>query len=427
MESFRNPKFVQRYEDVVFDLQTPLKTTIANNAHQIKTGYRFVADNAGEVAPFDWYNARLETDFKVELLANGGNIAIDDHNGIVNGSHSLINEITINVNGLKVYNCTFANHCVNIKNLLEYDSSYANSTATNQFYYLDTNRHAEEKKAEDNYNKGFAARKALLGTSSTVNTEIPLNRYSFFESLEDELLPNTKVEIKIKLESDNNLIWQAGADCRVVITKLRLWVPRIIFTSAGETQYLSKYLKPHKWSYLKEEVDRSSSTREQTGTYRISTAIKKPRHVFVWISNDANENTQTVNSFLYNTFNVTGNNRTLESCYLEVGNGNRYPESTYLPSTEMSRIFRDVLKYSHATNDYKGGTLLNRSNFGTLFSFIYFNLENQKEDLKDGTIQLTFHYKLSGAANADYTVYALVLHEQDAELLQSSGKLMLRA
>ena len=48
------------------------------------------------------------------------------------------------------------------------------------------------------YNKGFALRKALLGTSSTVNTEILLTRYSFFAMLEDELLPNTRVEINLK-------------------------------------------------------------------------------------------------------------------------------------------------------------------------------------------------------------------------------------
>ena len=53
MESFRNPKFVERYEDVSFDLETPLITQVANGAHQIKNNYRFVADNSGEVAPFD--------------------------------------------------------------------------------------------------------------------------------------------------------------------------------------------------------------------------------------------------------------------------------------------------------------------------------------------------------------------------------------
>ena len=103
------------------------------------------------------------------------------------------------------------------------------------FSFLDTSRHAEEREFEVSaknqlakrraaYNKGLALRKALLGTSSTVNTEIPLNRYSFFEMLEDELLPNTRVEINFAIESDGNLIWQAGADCRVVFTRTQLYV-----------------------------------------------------------------------------------------------------------------------------------------------------------------------------------------------------------
>ena len=46
MKSFRNPKYLERYEDVVFDLEQALATP-ANNAHQTKTGHRFVADNTG--------------------------------------------------------------------------------------------------------------------------------------------------------------------------------------------------------------------------------------------------------------------------------------------------------------------------------------------------------------------------------------------
>ena len=90
MKSFRDPKYVERYEDVIFDLETALNTTVANNANQKKDGYRFVVDNSGEVTPLYWYNARISLDFKVNLLANGGNIAVNDHNGIVNGSYSFL-------------------------------------------------------------------------------------------------------------------------------------------------------------------------------------------------------------------------------------------------------------------------------------------------------------------------------------------------
>ena len=270
-----------------------MNTTVANNAIQKKDGYRFVVDNSGEVTPFDWYNARISLDFKVNLLANGGNIALADHNGIVNWSYSFLEHFDIKLNGKKVYDCNDANHAVNIKNLLDYSPAYAEKIAGNEFFYLDTSRSAEEREFEVSgtnqlakrraaYNKGFALRKALLGTSSTVNTEIPLNRYSFFKMLEDELLPNTRVEMNFEIESDGNLIWQAGANCRVVITRMQLFVPRITL-SEGQSSYISQYLKTHKWTYLRENIERSNSSQQRSGHFRISTSISKPRHVFVFI------------------------------------------------------------------------------------------------------------------------------------------------
>ena len=337
MKSFRDPNYVERYEDVIFDLETALNTTVSNNAHQKKDGYRFVVDNSGEVTPFDWYNALISRDFKVVLLANGGNIAVADHNGIVNGSYSLLKHFDIKLNGRKVYDCNDANHVVNIKNLLEYSPSYVDKTASNEFFYLDTSRNAEEREFEVSgtnqlakrraaYNKGFALRKALLGVSSTVNTEIPLNRYSFFEMLEDELLPNTRVEMNFEIESDGYLIWQAGADCRVVITRMQLYVLRITFNSEGQSSYMSQYLKNHQWTYLRENIERSNSSQQRARHFRISSGISKPRHVFVLIINDANIDAQTANPFLYNTFSVSTDPRTLSNCHLEVGNGLNTPK-----------------------------------------------------------------------------------------------------
>ena len=53
--------------------------------------------------------------------------------GIVNGSNSLIEKLSIMANGRDVYSCNYANHVVNIKNLLEYNPSYVYSVATNEF------------------------------------------------------------------------------------------------------------------------------------------------------------------------------------------------------------------------------------------------------------------------------------------------------
>ena len=117
MKSFRNPKYLERYEDVVFDLEQALATP-ANNAHQTKTGHRFVADNTGEATPFDWYNARFSVDFKVQLLDGNDFNNNNPQAGIANGSNSLIEKLSILANGRDVYSCNYANHVVNIKNYL---------------------------------------------------------------------------------------------------------------------------------------------------------------------------------------------------------------------------------------------------------------------------------------------------------------------
>ena len=426
MESYRNPKYVERYEDVIFELETPLNTVVANARSQKKDGYRFVVDNSGEVTPFDWYNARIGISFKVNKLADGTNIAGNDHNGIVNSIHSFIKNFDVKMNGKKVYDCNDANHCVNIKSLLEYSPGYAQSTATNEFYHLDTHRAAEERPAQAAYNKGFAERKLLLGASIVVTRELPLNRYSFFEALERNLLPSGRLELNIEFESDANLIWQAADDCRVVLTKLQLIVPRITFNSEGQSIYVSKFLKPYKWSYLRENIERSNSTTQRAGHFKISSGISKPRHVFVFIINDANINLQTANPFLYNTFSVSTDPRTLQNCHLEVGNGQEYPEIHYTPTTDLSRVYRDVLKYVHKNSEYSEGSLLNISNFQTLFPFLYFDLTKQKADVRDGTTKLTFRYELSGTTATAYSVYALTLYEQEAELVQQNGKLLFR-
>ena len=38
MASYRNPKYVERLEDVIFELETPLNTVVPNNRSQKKDG-----------------------------------------------------------------------------------------------------------------------------------------------------------------------------------------------------------------------------------------------------------------------------------------------------------------------------------------------------------------------------------------------------
>ena len=167
---------------------------------------------------------------------------------------------------------------------------------------------------------------------------------------------------------------------------------------------MSQYLKNHKWTYLRENIERSNSSQQRAGHFRISSGISKPRHVFVFVINDANIDAQTQNPFLYNTFSVSTDPRTLSNCHLVVGNSNEYLEIHYTPTTDMTRIFRDVSKYVHKINEYGEGSLLIKYNLSTPFSFLYFDLTKEKMDIKDGTTKLTFKCELSGTTATAYSI-----------------------
>ena len=90
------------------------------------------------------------------------------------------------------------------------------------------------------------------------------------------LLPNTRVELNIDIESDANIIWQVGADCRVVITRMQLFIPRITFNSEGQSAHMNQFLGYHKWTYLPENIQRSNSSTQRIGNFKISSGISKP-------------------------------------------------------------------------------------------------------------------------------------------------------
>ena len=91
----------------------------ANNTDQERNDLKFIADNNGEVTPFDWYNARIALVFKVQQrdgtnFVIGANVFDDDflvaniaqnttygedQMGIVNGANSFTSRLSVLANG----------------------------------------------------------------------------------------------------------------------------------------------------------------------------------------------------------------------------------------------------------------------------------------------------------------------------------------
>jgi len=93
--------------------------------------------------------------------------------------------------GKIVYDTDNLHNVTFVKNLLEYSDDYSRSVSKNSLWYLDTDKNYSKHKygiwrkklltqatADDTLNTG----------GKDVNVIISLNRYSFFEELEDKML-----------------------------------------------------------------------------------------------------------------------------------------------------------------------------------------------------------------------------------------------
>ena len=428
--NFRHPKFVKRYEYNYYDLETPLNAIVANNATQTKNNYRFEVDNSSEANPIDWYKAYLEVEFKLVRLDNGAaiDVAVDDANSCTTtNGQTFIKNIEVECNGITVYNNTRANESANVLSMLKYTKSYADTVGKDQFFFVDSSTGtAEPDPAQALYNEGFANRKTLTNARAVNNISIPLNLYSYFAAFKNNLHPNLKTTILLTLENDNNIIFKhANAPpSKVIITKLRLWVPKIIFNDASLATYLDDYQKPKTWTYQKEhhEIKQSGATND---AFRISAGIRRPRHVFIWAVPTLAYNNQGANIFTFG-LNRVGGDQGFARAQMEINNSIYYPQLE-LSSAEESRLYRELMSYSAAYNDVLSGPIIDRTNFRNLFGILYFDLRNQSVDIKDSVVSLNFRYQLTGNPAGNYTLNALVLHEKEIELYTASGKLLIKA
>ena len=427
--SFRTSENLQRYEFVRFHLDNVIEQP-ANNQSQKKTGYRFSINDRSTF--FDFFNGYFEVTKELQKRANGTGYAAADRITMINGSHSLIKHMVIKSSGKIVYESDNLHRITNVKNLLEYSDDYSRSVAKNSFWYLDTDL------TTANTNLGFEARLILTqahendgnGGAKSINEMIPLNRYSFFQELERKMLPPMQLTIELTLNDDSELIHkaQAAAAGRVVLKRLYLWLPRLIPKDSMYSNFVSEFLKPTTWTYMRDLYNQSANTQALQNMFQISPAIDNVEHVFVYLqrTDGPNDEESERSPYLFDTFqlNADNDNSSLSSCRLEYGNNTFYPELEYDTDSKI-RIFNDLMSYAFRKNDYNSGTQLNLSNFTSLYGLIYFDLSYQKEVVTRDPKQLILHYRINVAPAANVRAHSIVFYKSEVVVKTVGNELMI--
>ena len=426
--AFRSSEYLQRNELVRYQLDDVIRTP-GNGQHQVKNGYKFTINDRSSF--YDWYNAYFEVQFQLQILADGNGYATNSRTTVINGSHSLIKHLMIKSTGKIVYDTDNLHNVTFIKNLLEYSDDFSRSVAKNSLWYLDTDG------TSANTNLGFEARRVLTNADAAVaaggnhvNVLIPLNRWSFFEELNDKMLVPMQLQFNIELNSDDELIHRAhdgaGGAGRVVVNRFILWVPRLTPKDSMYDKFVNSFLKETSWKYMREMYNVSAPTNT-SGFFQISSSIDNVKHIFIYLKNsyrdDNGQRHAETSPYKMDTFSLEGDEY-LSNCRLEYGNGVFYPETEY-DSESKVRIFNDVMAYAMRKNDYNTGTQLNTANYNSLYPLIYFDLTYQSEKVTRDPKQLIFRYRLSANADQNFAVHAVVIHEEILKIDKIGNELVI--
>ena len=90
------------------------------------------------------------------------------------------------------------------------------------------------------------------------------------------MLPPMQLTIELTFNEDSELIHMAnGTDPgRVVVKRLYLWLPRLIPKDSMYSNFVSEFLKPTTWTYMRDLYNQSANTRAIQNMFQISPGLK---------------------------------------------------------------------------------------------------------------------------------------------------------
>ena len=239
-----------------------------------------------------------------------------------------------------------------------------------------------------------------------------------------------QLTIELTLNEDSELIHMANGTNggRVVVKRLYLWLPRLVPRDSMYSSFVSEFLKPTTWTYMRDLYNQSANTQAVQNIFQISPAIDNVKHVFIYLqrTDGPNDDESERTPYILDTFklNEADANSSLSSSRLEYGNNVFYPELEYDGDSKI-RIFNDLMSYAFRKNDYNTGTQLNLHNFTSLYGLIYFDLSYQKEVITRDPKQLILHYRLNVAPTANVRAHSIVFYENEVVVKTVGNELMI--
>lgn len=277
------------------------------------------------------------------------------------------------------------------------------------------------------YNRGFAARRALLMDSN------PRGHFSFLIPFDhifgfgyyDKVIYNIKHSLKFTRKSTDNLaIHHANGvpEGKIILSSITWRVP-VVKPELSKLVELrevieSKLTIPVGFQARTTDSTEVTQTREFTWRTNVSSGVEKPRWIFVAFQENRND-TQEQNPAVFDHINLATASAKL--------NNEDYPAESIAVNfatndyTVPFQMFDNYKKEFFGYNSLVGGTQVNFAAYKSLYPIIVFDVSHQNEKLSNGIIDMQLKFKFHTAVPAHTMAYVVIISDRVYHL-KSDGK-----
>ena len=391
--------------------------------------YIFRVGSHQDYLPIDWYNAYLYFDLEITKKTDSTKYATGSRIALASDSGSLINSIKFESDSRQIFYVNDINYAIVVKNIMEMSKEYINSVGDKQFIYpdlidgTDINKYTVNatSKAVEKDNTAFNSQyyKRTKLTRNGVQAIMPLKSIEFFSSLRNVLLPPTKLEITIDIESDDNLLYieDGVGEGKITIKNIYLCYEKLTLSAAKKLMYTQYLSKQQIISFYRENIFKQTNLKNVENDIILYETAQKPRHLFIWFSDTLNRSNQIYDSFEINTYDLE-----IINAYIVINDNRHVPITPFNCTTHPIIAYNELLKYM-TKNNQRESNFIDFELFKRKYMILYFNInDNITESLRDSFCKIQFKYILKSAPANEYTIYSLLLYEDQYKISLINGK-----
>ena len=364
---------------------------------------------------------------------------VGDHVALINnGMMYLFSDVRYHLASHEIEVLQNPGHATTMLGLLKYPDDFTKSSGLNQLWIKDENKgHPEERKDQDNYNRGFDIRHRYIIENSnpkgSFEFKIPLKHFLGFCEDYKKILYGMQQRLTLTRTSDGDCIFRTAGSHpgKIRLDKISWFMPHVIPSDAYRLQLDKVIEKKEKLpvGYRMLQCDNTQvPTNQKFFTWRLGVKSSPdiPRFIIVGFQTDKNSN-QLTNPAIFNHLYV-------RNIYVTL-NAKRYPDTDYnndFVKNQYSRIYGDATLFRKKffnMDELVSNSGINPPDYKNLFPLYVFDVTKQSEKLKTSVSDIhikAFFNNAPAAGNnppANTMAYAVIISDRLFHFVSDGSKI----